>query len=87
MSSLLDIKLRLPEEITYNEVATFWDRIDVRLWCTGYTVYISPNKALQAWTNNTIQMIALLWNRYTGELHQVNREALYELMKALGGWI
>ena len=79
--------LRPPDEIRYGEVITFWTPIPVRLWCNGYTVYISPNKALQAWTNDTMQMIALLWDRYTGELHQVNGEALYELMKALGGWI
>jgi len=79
--------LRPLEEMRYGEVVTFWNRSKVRLWCNGYTVYISPNKELQAWTNDTMQRIALMWNRYTGQVHQVNREALYELVKTLGGWI
>lgn len=61
MKRPLDVGLRPPTEITYNEIVTFWTRIRVRLWSSSFTVWLSPNKDLQIWTNDTMQRIALLW--------------------------
>ena len=79
--------LRAPEEIRYDEIMMFWQPLNFRLWSRSYTVYLSPNRELQAWINEDMKTIAILWNRYTGVIHQVKKEALYELIKEIGGWI
>jgi len=85
VASLL-VDLRPPEGIRYGEIVTFWTRLPFRLWCDSYTVWLSPNRDLNAWTNDTMQRIALLWDIHTGKRYQVNREALHELVNDLGGW-
>ena len=73
------------EEITYRDIERFWERSSERLWCGDYRVWISPNGLLRAYTY--MDEVALIWNRYSGELLRVKETALYELVKALGGWI
>ena len=77
MSRLL-VDLKTPEAITYNEVVTFWKRIRVRLWCGNYTVYLSPNGDLKAWTRGA--EIVVLWNKYTGKHYKFDSDALHDLV-------
>ena len=78
------LTMKPPEEITYVEVVTFWERAREALWSHNYTVWISPNRDLRMWTNDIMCCIALMYCPHTGRVHQVRTEALYELMKELG---
>ena len=75
------------ENITYSDVSQFWERSVERLWSKSYQIWISPNKILRAYTNEDIEEVAIIWNRFSGELLRLDEKALYELIKTLGGWI
>ena len=82
--------LELEEElmrIRYEDIEQFWLRSRERVWSSHYTVWIRPNGCLKAYTNDLLRRVALIWNRFTGEILQVDPEALYDLIKRLGGWI
>ena len=84
MSTALGVDV---DEITYDHVERFWERSTERLWNSSYRTWISPNKLLRAYTNEEVREIALIWNRYSGEVLRLEPKALYDLVKDLGGWI
>lgn len=83
--SLLDLKS--PEEISFLEVVTFWELSNYPSPCGVYPTYISPNRVYAAWVNETMGRVALMWERHSGRIMQIDKAALYEFISKLGGWI
>jgi len=82
--------LKLEKElmkIRYEDIEQFWLRSRERVWNSNYTVWISPNGCLKAYTNDLMRRIALIWDRYTGQVLHLDPIALFELIRTLGGWI
>jgi hypothetical protein len=77
------LSLKSPEQITSLEVQCYWERLKERVWVSGYTVFRSPNKELKALVNDATGQIGLMWNTYTGQVHQNHPEALLDLIKPL----
>jgi hypothetical protein len=77
------LSLKPPEEITSLEVRCYWERLSERIWTPGYTMYRSPNKELKAIVNDATGQIGLMWNTYTGQVHQNHPEVLLDLVKPL----
>jgi hypothetical protein len=77
------LNLKPPEEITSPEVQCYWERLSERIWTSGYTTYRSPNRELKAIVNDATGQIGLMWNTYTGQVHQNHPEALLDLIKPL----
>lgn len=76
-----------PEEIRVGEVMAYWERLGEQMPYGCYSVYRSPNRELRAWIHKKKTVIALMWNIYNGQVHQVDTAALYDLINKLGGWI
>lgn len=77
------LSLKPPEEITALEVQCYWERMAERIWAPGYQVYRSPNKELKAIVNDATGRIGIMWNTYTGQVHQNHPEVLHDLIKPL----
>ena len=45
------------------------------------------SRDLWAWVDEERGTVALMWSVNTGQVHQVDTEALYALISKLGGWI
>ena len=83
----LSLNLKTPEEIRIGEVMAYWERLGEQTPHGCYTVYRSPNRNLRAWIQEDPPRIALMWDLNTGQVHQANKESLYDLISKLGGWI
>jgi len=71
MTQTARLLLKLEEElmrIRYDEVEQFWLRSRERTWSSRYTVWISPNGCLKAYTYDPLRRVALIWNQFTGEI-------------------
>ena len=83
----LALSLKLPEEIRPGEVMAFWEKLRDRSPHSCYAIYRSPNRDLWAWVDEARGVVVLMWSVNTGQVHQVDKEALYPLISKLGGWI
>lgn len=83
----LALSLKSPEKIRPSEVMCYWERLGEQMPYGCFVVFRSPNRELRAWVHEAMTVIALMWNVNTGQVHQANSEALYELISKLGGWI
>jgi len=71
----------------YREITAFWTRSRHRLWHKAYSVWVSPDHRLIAYLNDALKRVAIVWDTRAGRRVHMDREALYDLFRVLGGWI